>query len=242
MWRQGFNVTTAKNDLSIDITCEIIKGLIYIPIVLLRVLSPNIEYWYYSEEHNAAWMLEKNTRSLEQRTLQSGSNLRKSYRWKLSSVAASSTEIQHESGDQLFVCSKCGIDYGYQGSFEPALNYPESIEKRNVLVCPNCGKEYTLRKNWQTGDQVYYQTRLNRQHLKAATGNQPLGHVCQMCGKAYKQRYNLTRHLKYECNRNPRFKCPLCIYQAKRRAHIISHVKTVHDCVDAYAIDLEPDS
>ena len=77
--------------------------------------------------------------------------------------------------------------------------------------------------------------------LKKATSNiqQPGGNVCENCGKIYKQKNALWRHFKYECGKNPRFKCPYCNYRTKQRSNMYTHVKHRHIGLRIYAIDLE---
>ncbi|XP_073978122.1 longitudinals lacking protein, isoforms A/B/D/L-like isoform X3 [Rhodnius prolixus] len=39
------------------------------------------------------------------------------------------------------------------------------------------------------------------------------------CGKSYKHRPSLYNHRKFECNREPMFKCSKCSYRAKLKAN-----------------------
>ncbi|KAL0132400.1 hypothetical protein PUN28_000283 [Cardiocondyla obscurior] len=64
-------------------------------------------------------------------------------------------------------------------------------------------------------------------------------HVCKNCGKIYKRRNALWRHLKYECGKNPRFQCPYCRYRTKQRSNMSSHIKHKHVGFKIYVIDLE---
>nr|CAH7762013.1 unnamed protein product [Callosobruchus chinensis] len=52
--------------------------------------------------------------------------------------------------------------------------------------------------------------------------------ACPVCGKIYKVYRSLWRHLKYECQKEPAFSCPLCRYRAKHKASITKHISTVH--------------
>ncbi|KAK9882334.1 hypothetical protein WA026_020855 [Henosepilachna vigintioctopunctata] len=38
-----------------------------------------------------------------------------------------------------------------------------------------------------------------------------------MCGKSYKNRPTLLRHLKLECGKEPQFHCEFCPYKTKRK-------------------------
>ncbi|XP_014207167.1 longitudinals lacking protein, isoforms A/B/D/L isoform X6 [Copidosoma floridanum] len=68
------------------------------------------------------------------------------------------------------------------------------------------------------------------------------GHVCESCGKVYKQRNALWRHFKYECGKAPRFQCPYCRYRTKQRSNMYTHIKHRHHGLKIYVVDLGPDS
>ena len=63
--------------------------------------------------------------------------------------------------------------------------------------------------------------------------------ICTQCGTGYKKKYTLTNHLKNECGKLPRFKCPYCTYMAKRRTHIRRHIQSQHPNFEVYVIDME---
>lgn len=53
--------------------------------------------------------------------------------------------------------------------------------------------------------------------------------VCpQNCGKSYKTHTSLKKHLKYECNKMPQFKCLFCDQMSKRPDNLRTHMKVVH--------------
>ncbi|XP_032662681.1 longitudinals lacking protein, isoforms A/B/D/L-like [Odontomachus brunneus] len=64
---------------------------------------------------------------------------------------------------------------------------------------------------------------------------------CPTCGKSYKWYRGLHRHLKYECGKAPRFRCPHCVYTGKHRSHVYSHIKSNHQDRPVYAIDIQQD-
>lgn len=51
---------------------------------------------------------------------------------------------------------------------------------------------------------------------------------CHNCGKSYKLKGCLRRHLQLECGKPPQFKCSLCHYRSKRRHDILKHLKIIH--------------
>lgn len=64
-------------------------------------------------------------------------------------------------------------------------------------------------------------------------------YICAECGKAYVNDKDLKRHQKYECGRNPRFRCPYCQTRAKYRSIIYVHIRSLHPYMEVRVIDLE---
>lgn len=53
--------------------------------------------------------------------------------------------------------------------------------------------------------------------------------VCpQRCGKIYKYISSLNKHLKYECNKVPQFKCLFCHKMTKRPDNWRTHMRLKH--------------
>ncbi|KAF7284980.1 hypothetical protein GWI33_012761 [Rhynchophorus ferrugineus] len=51
---------------------------------------------------------------------------------------------------------------------------------------------------------------------------------CYQCGRTYKAKRSLWRHHKYECQRDPKFQCPICTYKAKQKCTVVAHVCSKH--------------
>lgn len=54
--------------------------------------------------------------------------------------------------------------------------------------------------------------------------------TCDTCGRSYRAKRSLWRHRKYECQKEPAFKClhPKCLYKAKQKGSVIKHMMNVH--------------
>lgn len=55
-----------------------------------------------------------------------------------------------------------------------------------------------------------------------------LPYVCPHCLKGYSYKTTLTRHLKYECGKEPQFNCMFCKYKAAQKNNMLRHIKTYH--------------
>ncbi|XP_046396285.1 longitudinals lacking protein, isoforms N/O/W/X/Y-like [Ischnura elegans] len=51
---------------------------------------------------------------------------------------------------------------------------------------------------------------------------------CEQCGRTYKRKDSLRRHLQWECGKEPQFQCPFCPQRSKRKAHQIRHIRRLH--------------
>lgn len=50
----------------------------------------------------------------------------------------------------------------------------------------------------------------------------------RQCGRKYKYKKGLVRHLKYECGIEPQFKCPICSKNYKQPETFKMHLMSIH--------------
>lgn len=65
------------------------------------------------------------------------------------------------------------------------------------------------------------------------------GFDCGICGRTYKLKSSLRNHQKWECGKEPQFKCPYCVYKAKQKMHMARHMERMHKDVDFSAVQAE---
>lgn len=53
--------------------------------------------------------------------------------------------------------------------------------------------------------------------------------VCPDCGRTYQFKTSLINHLKFECGKDPQFKCLFCKYKAKLKGNIKGHMMRLHN-------------
>lgn len=61
---------------------------------------------------------------------------------------------------------------------------------------------------------------------------------CPNCPTGFSEKSSLTRHLRYECGQEPRFKCPYCSYRTKWTSSIYNHVRNKHEGQKVYCVDV----
>ncbi|RZB39182.1 hypothetical protein BDFB_000071 [Asbolus verrucosus] len=52
--------------------------------------------------------------------------------------------------------------------------------------------------------------------------------TCRTCGRTYRHRESLQKHIRFECQKEPTFGCPYCPYKAKRKGNLKVHINGVH--------------
>ncbi|XP_072767135.1 uncharacterized protein [Anoplolepis gracilipes] len=52
------------------------------------------------------------------------------------------------------------------------------------------------------------------------------------CGSSFTHRTSLTRHLRYECQQNPRFKCSFCDFRSRWSSNVYKHMRKLHKGTD----------
>ncbi|CAH1964152.1 unnamed protein product [Acanthoscelides obtectus] len=58
------------------------------------------------------------------------------------------------------------------------------------------------------------------------------GFICGDCGRTYKLKSSLRNHRKWECGKEPQFKCSHCSYKAKQKMHMLRHMERMHKDVE----------
>ncbi|KAF2905476.1 hypothetical protein ILUMI_00696, partial [Ignelater luminosus] len=71
------------------------------------------------------------------------------------------------------------------------------------------------------------------------TSNDGSGFECPDCGRIYKLKSSLRNHQKWECGKEPQFKCPYCVYKAKQKMHMARHMERMHKEIDYASVKAE---
>lgn len=71
------------------------------------------------------------------------------------------------------------------------------------------------------------------------SSNEGPGFDCSVCGRIYKLKSSLRNHQKWECGKEPQFKCPYCVYKAKQKMHMARHMERMHKEIDYSTVKSE---
>lgn len=69
------------------------------------------------------------------------------------------------------------------------------------------------------------------QSAKTQNNDNAGSHICPRCGKRYSLKGNLTRHLRFECGKQPQFQCHVCLRTFTRNDTLTAHLKMLHRIV-----------
>lgn len=53
-------------------------------------------------------------------------------------------------------------------------------------------------------------------------------HRCEQCGRSYRYRENLLRHIRVECGKEAQFHCIYCKYKTKHKTNLQRHLRSRH--------------
>lgn len=77
-----------------------------------------------------------------------------------------------------------------------------------------------------------------KKQRKQCRANEPLDlsamtelFMCTKCTKSYRLRHSLTRHLKFECGKEPKYACSLCDRKFKHKYDLNVHEKGKHGII-----------
>ncbi|CAD1475426.1 unnamed protein product, partial [Heterotrigona itama] len=56
-----------------------------------------------------------------------------------------------------------------------------------------------------------------------------MSYHCPICNAGYTYKKTLKTHMKYDCGKEPRFKCPYCNKRDKCSSNIYKHIRMRHD-------------
>ncbi|CAH1399499.1 unnamed protein product [Nezara viridula] len=107
-----------------------------------------------------------------------------------------------------YTCSTCQRTYSNRQNLNRHVKY--ECGKPPSFKCQFCHKGFT-------------QNHALKVHVFKSTEE---GHYCYSCGRKYKYKKHLNRHVRYECGMfQERHNCSNCYRSYKHRHHLLRHIK-----------------
>ncbi|KAL1129457.1 hypothetical protein AAG570_013983, partial [Ranatra chinensis] len=144
---------------------------------------------------------------------------------------------------------ECGKEPKFQCPFCPQKCKRKSHHLRHIqrqhkdmldLIMRNhqkweCGKEPQFQCpycNYRAKQKMHVARHIERMH-KFLSGFHRLDldkiHSCPTCGRLYKWKHSLKMHIKFECGKEPQFKCSFCNYRSKIKSNLKRHLYIRHN-------------
>ncbi|XP_060880764.1 gastrula zinc finger protein XlCGF49.1-like [Metopolophium dirhodum] len=134
-------------------------------------------------------------------------------------------------GRKQFACWLCSKKFSQKGTLKSHLGLQSEYRRQSNLsisykfTCPNCCRRYS------------HKPRLVH-HLKHECGykrfiysdTKQLRFICpNNCGKSYRIKRSVGRHLKFKCGVEPMFECRICYKKFALKESLKKHVIQKHD-------------
>ncbi|CAH0547438.1 unnamed protein product [Brassicogethes aeneus] len=149
-----------------------------------------------------------------------------------------------------FACPKCGRIYIRKDSLQRHLTYECGMEPQfQCPFCPQKSQDLRVTRPWERWpSHLVLPMMLMRENMKNSMLNTSLdlslnspgqkvrnksqnlegSFACPNCGRVYKLKSSLRNHQKWECGKEPQFKCKYCSYKAKQKMHMARHMERMH--------------
>ncbi|XP_054287655.1 zinc finger protein 585A-like [Macrosteles quadrilineatus] len=149
--------------------------------------------------------------------------------------------IKSPDGSDRFVCAACRCHYKHKKHLNYHWRNECGVDPQ--YQCPHCPYKAKQKSNFKTHlfrHTETYKTKILSilttsvvfselpQFLKVLAIPQDARFECQVCHRSYKRKQHLIYHERYECNMEPRFKCPYCPHRCKQKSNLKSHIAIKH--------------
>ncbi|KYM90899.1 hypothetical protein ALC53_01665, partial [Atta colombica] len=132
-----------------------------------------------------------------------------------------------------YPCHKCGNAFTRKNNLYNHLKFQCGQLPR--FNCPYCSYRIDPYYVWLPAVSL----RNNRSRFRSQASNwRKKFHCTNNCGSCFTHRGSLTRHLRYECQQNPRFKCPTCDFRSRWTSDVYKHVRRKHQGTTVRCIDI----
>ncbi|KAK1123199.1 hypothetical protein K0M31_008832 [Melipona bicolor] len=151
---------------------------------------------------------------------------------------------------QRYFCPRCCSSFSKKANMLTHFRYECGKEPR--FQCPYCGKRDRKSSNTYRHIRTYHKGRglphyaavldtlranMEQKRRRTAVKNEngvcwdfgKMSYHCPICNAGYTYKKTLRTHMKYDCGKEPRFKCPYCNKRDKCSSNIYKHIRMRHD-------------
>ncbi|XP_046659229.1 zinc finger Y-chromosomal protein-like [Homalodisca vitripennis] len=134
-----------------------------------------------------------------------------------------------------YKCGGCTRSYRYRKTLNRHIRLEcGQLGQFHCPYCPYRGKQKVHLVNHLTSKHRHVPQTSASSSVIASNCRSFTGQVmfpCALCGRQYKYKDSLRRHLRLECGKDPQFQCSVCDYRAKQKSTLVSHMATKHSKV-----------
>lgn len=76
--------------------------------------------------------------------------------------------------------------------------------------------------SWPTSGPGWFQS-------EGPPGSGKSSFVCKGCGKSYLHHSSVHKHIRFECGKEPQFKCTFCPHRSKLKSNLKKHLRNSHN-------------
>lgn len=92
-------------------------------------------------------------------------------------------------------------------------------------LCTDCGKSFSLKTSLKRHKEI---CKKKNSQQETTIGENNKMYVCDQCNRSYALFTSLYRHKRFECNKEPKFSCPVCHIKCKQKSNLDRHVRNRH--------------
>ncbi|CAG0896775.1 unnamed protein product [Cyprideis torosa] len=149
------------------------------------------------------------------------------------SNAASSPNLQtafysveiYKNSSGRWQCYQCPRSYVQKGHLVHHLRFECNVQPQ--FQCPVCMKCFKQKGHLKSHAALVHKHRpYSAEIVKSSSGRWQ----CFRCSRSYAQKKHLLDHLRFECNVQPQFQCPVCHRYFSRKGNLRAHAGVVHKC------------
>ncbi|XP_044747962.1 longitudinals lacking protein, isoforms A/B/D/L isoform X8 [Coccinella septempunctata] len=142
-----------------------------------------------------------------------------------SSQGFGSWHLGNQSQDEVFLAAQEAVGAHRDSQGDQALSlinkYPPAFYLSMMLMRENL-------QNSIAAESLNNVASTSSSKMRMNVLGEGQGYACPDCRRRYKLKSSLRNHQKWECGKDPQFKCEHCTYKAKQKMHMVRHMERMH--------------